>query len=261
MAGFPTPRHRIAVALSVAGLLAVGCGDDPEPAAMTAPPPGGDQSHPSTLLALGDSYTVGESVPFASSWPCQLADSLAAENTPLASIDILAETGWTTRDLLDGLRLWRADAEVPVTFGLVAVMIGVNDQFHGSEHGLFAATMDTLIALSLELAGGSPERVLGFSIPDYGRTPVGMAFDPERIEADIDRFNEILRQKYAGAGITMLDVTALSRQCGDEPGLVARDGLHFSGEMYCRWVEMMLPHVRHALGIAPAPRSAAVRSR
>ncbi len=103
----------------------------------------------------------------------------------------------------------------------------------------------------MDLAGGAPERGLGFSIPDYGVTPVGEMFGSARIAREIDAYNVILTRKYSERGIVMLDVTTLSRQVDDEPQLVAKDGLHYSREMYARWVSLMLANVRNGLMITP----------
>jgi len=46
----------------------------------------------------------------------------------------------------------------------------------------------------------------------------------------------------------MIDITPLSLLAENEPLLVARDGLHYSREMYRRWVALMFPAVRTSLG-------------
>ena len=54
-------------------------------------------------LALGDSYTIGESVDEKYSWPIQLKFNLlnSDSNASLDSVRIIAKTGWTTSDLLN----------------------------------------------------------------------------------------------------------------------------------------------------------------
>ncbi len=56
-----------------------------------------------TYLALGDSYTIGHSLPAAERYPNQLADSLAKNATILSPVDIVAKTGWTTDELDAGI--------------------------------------------------------------------------------------------------------------------------------------------------------------
>ena len=204
------------------------------------------------VLALGDSYTVGHSLPTEWSWPYQLADTLAAAGDSLDSLEVIAQTGWTTGDLLEATRdSLASDGFTRESYGLGTLMIGVNNQFQGLEPTVVEADMDTLIDLALDLVEGDPGRVLGFSIPDYGVTPVGEMFDPARIAVEIDAYNVILARKYEEQGIVMLDVTTLSRLADVEPQLVARDGLHYSREMYARWVSLMLPEVRNVLGDPP----------
>ncbi len=237
-------RQSVIILLLIASLAAwFGCSQDSAvPEAQSAP------ESPPTLLALGDSYTVGHSLPAQWCWPLQLADSLAAGGDTLRAVDVVAETGWTTRDLLDAVRDRLAGGGLrPDSYGLVTLMIGVNNQFQGLDPAVFEAEVDTLIALAIEQAGGDPARVLGFSIPDYGVTPVGELFGPDRIAAEIEAYNAVLARNFAEQGVVMIDITPLSRQAAAEPVLVARDGLHYSGEMYARWVSLMLPEVRRAL--------------
>src|SRR5215207_7785261 len=57
------------------------------------------------FLALGDSYTIGESVAEKERWPIQLADSLLArgiECTPPPRI--IATTGWRTDQLKTAIK-------------------------------------------------------------------------------------------------------------------------------------------------------------
>ena len=50
-----------------------------------------------SYLALGDSYTIGESVKQAESFPYQLQSLLKGKNIGVANPKIIAVTGWTTR--------------------------------------------------------------------------------------------------------------------------------------------------------------------
>jgi lysophospholipase L1-like esterase len=47
-----------------------------------------------------------------------------------------------------------------------------------------------------------------------------------------------------------VDITPASRQVGNNPGLVAGDGLHPSAEMYSLWVDEIYDTVLKALGEA-----------
>ena len=56
------------------------------------------------MLALGDSYTIGESVDESHRWPVQFADMLKSIGHSVKYLDIVAHTGWTTLDLKEGLK-------------------------------------------------------------------------------------------------------------------------------------------------------------
>ena len=200
------------------------------------------------LLALGDSYTVGHGLPEAWSWPAQLADTLAAQGEPLRRRDVVAGTGWTARDLLDALRDSLNSGRLgDSSYEVVTVMIGVNNQFQGLPTAAFAAELDTLLAVATWLAGGDGGRVVGFTIPNYGLTPVGALYGTARVTAEIAEFNRILGGVMASRGIPVIDITTSCDAVMDEGGLVARDGLHYSREMYRRWVVLMGPEIERCL--------------
>lgn len=56
-----------------------------------------------TYLALGDSYTIGEGVDPEQSFPYQLVSRLNESGVKTLKPEIVAVTGWTTRDLLRGI--------------------------------------------------------------------------------------------------------------------------------------------------------------
>jgi len=56
-----------------------------------------------TYLALGDSYTIGEAVPQAQSFPYQLNTLLSAASFKVHAPEIIATTGWTTDDLIQAI--------------------------------------------------------------------------------------------------------------------------------------------------------------
>jgi lysophospholipase L1-like esterase len=227
----------------VLALALGGCGDDaavpfrPDPQPVPTADPG------ARVLALGDSYTEGRSVRIDLSWPFQLADSLAAGGDTLQDNTQIALTGWTTGDLIAAVE--RARLAPP--YDLVTLMIGVNNQYRGQELAVFEREFPQLVHTAVALAGDDPRRVLTFSVPDYGVTPVGGFFDGRTIAREIDLYNTTGRAIADSLGVAWLDITPLSRTAADDPALVARDGLHFSAAMYARWVAFMLPQVRGVL--------------
>jgi len=189
------------------------------------------------FLALGDSYTIGESVSTEERWPAQFSQALREQGVESVDVQIIARTGWTTTDLQYSLA--RIDPKGP--FELVSLLIGVNDQFQGRSQELYRREFRELLEQAVMLAGGEPERVLVLSIPDWGVTPFADGRDTAGIAVEIDAFNLINRIESLQMGVHYVDVTGISREALNDPLLLANDGLHPSGEMYRRWVEVILP--------------------
>src|SRR5688500_11779610 len=57
------------------------------------------KNSPVRFLALGDSYTIGESVAEVQRWPIQLADALRKKGYTCERPEIIAVTGWRTDQL------------------------------------------------------------------------------------------------------------------------------------------------------------------
>jgi lysophospholipase L1-like esterase len=204
-------------------------------------------SRPPRLLALGDSYTSGQGVDPADRWPVQLAALLSRHGIPFAPPVIVARTGWTTADLLSAL-----DREAPRgPFALVALQIGVNDQYRGERpDAAYRDRFHRLLARAIAAAGGEPGQVLVLSIPDWGASP----FAQERgrtatadIATAIDRFNAVNREETARAGARWVDVTEESRAAAGDPAAFAADGLHPSAEQYGAWAHIALDPALAAL--------------
>ena len=201
---------------------------------------------PFRYLALGDSYTIGESVDAHERWPNQLATLLS----PLlggsrrdVEISIIARTGWTTQELWDGIQVTKL--ELP--YDLVSLLIGVNNQYRGYDIQEYRQQFVFLLKKSIEYTGSDTSRVIVLSIPDWGVTPFAADRDREQIAQEIDAFNAINREETEKAGAHYIDITPISRQAVDDPSLIAADGLHPSGKMYAEWAKLVLPVVLEAI--------------
>ncbi len=199
-------------------------------------------TRPPRLLALGDSYTVGEGVPEAGRWPVQLARRLAAEGVMLAPPHIIAATGWTT----DALSAAMDAAQLTPGVDLVTLLIGVNNQYRGRSAAEYIVQFGQLLARAVALAGGRPGRVVVVSIPDWGVTRFARehGHDAAAIGATLDRFNALAQATTEAAGAAFIDITDLSRKHSDE---LADDGLHPDARQYARWVERIAPAAHRAL--------------
>jgi lysophospholipase L1-like esterase len=206
-----------------------------------------DEMRPDTLsfLALGDSYTIGESVDSALRWPVQLSRRLRGAGIPIADPVVLARTGWTTDELAAAM-----DAAGPLgTYDLVSLLIGVNDQYRGRGPEEYRGQFSELLDRAIGLAGGRPNGVLVLSIPDWGVMPFAAGRNREAIAGEIDAFNAVNLRESRRRGVHYLDVTAISREAGTDSSLVAGDGLHPSGAQYTRWVHAALSVAEGILGL------------
>jgi undecaprenyl-diphosphatase len=175
-------------------------------------------------LALGDSYTIGESVAPSERFPVQLAEALR-----LGEPQIIAKTGWTTDELNAAI-----DAANPSgPFELVTLLIGVNNQYRGRDAEQYRGEFAGLLQRAIGFAGGDPKKVIVVSIPDWGVTPFAEGRDRAKIATEIDRYNAVNREEALRAGARYVDITPISR--GNDPALVAADGLHPSGKQYAEW--------------------------
>jgi lysophospholipase L1-like esterase len=194
-----------------------------------------------SYLALGDSYTVGESVAAEDRYPAQVMRALCTEGYSCGEQpDIIATTGWTTGDLL------RAMAAVkPATgYQAVSLLIGVNDQYQGLSQSGYRKEFAELLKKAIALAGNKPAHVLVLSVPDYSVTPFAQYRDTAYIARQIDSFNLINSSISAEYHVNYLDVTAESRRAAVDRSLIASDGLHFSGKEYGIWANLMMPVMR-----------------
>ncbi|APG60075.1 SGNH/GDSL hydrolase family protein [Christiangramia salexigens] len=197
------------------------------------------QSAEFSYLALGDSYTIGESVLETERWPVQLAEELRKRNYKLAAPKIIAKTGWTTEDLLRGIE---NELDVQRDFDLVSILIGVNNQYQGRSISEYEEELRRVFRKAINHSKTGEKGVFAVSIPDYGYTPFG-ASNQEKISKEIDQFNAVFKKVAQDFNIEFYNITPISREAGNNPDLIASDGLHPSGLMYDRWVDYFVNQV------------------
>ena len=197
-------------------------------------------TQPIQYLALGDSYTIGQSVDTSDRWPIQLDAKLKDEGFTVERTDIIAQTGWKTSDLLNAIE----DTNLE-DYNLISLSIGVNNQFSGIPFEVYTSEFDELLGRIIDAAGVS--RVFIVSIPDYGVTPFG-SNNSETISQELDEYNEYARLKCDTLNIPYINITEISRVLGASEGALASDNLHPSGTQYALWVDEMIPTVRELVG-------------
>jgi lysophospholipase L1-like esterase len=184
-----------------------------------------------SYLALGDSYTIGESVPVYENFPYQLVQLLRARGLAFHAPEIVAKTGWTTDELQAGIN----QTKFLSSYDLVTLLIGVNNQYRGRTTENYAPEFESLLKQSIAFAGGKKERVVVLSIPDWGATPYAEGRDPAKIAREIDAYNAVNKRISQQYGVHYVDITPGTREAIQDKSLVARDGLHPSGKDYARW--------------------------
>jgi lysophospholipase L1-like esterase len=193
-----------------------------------------------SYLALGDSYTIGQSVAVSDRYPVQTVKLLRPDSLDYSDPEIIATTGWTTADLLTAMQ----NTKFNHTYHVVTLLIGVNNQYQGRSRGEYSLEFTELVKRSITLAGGYPTHVIVLSIPDYSVTPFAQGLNTTNIAAQIDSFNAVNKMISQAYKLRYLDITGESRKAATDPTLIASDGLHFSGKEYGVWAGLLEPLIK-----------------
>ena len=188
-----------------------------------------------SYLALGDSYTIGESLPLEDNFPHQTVALLRKKGISITAPEIVAKTGWTTDELMDSI----TKRSLKSNYDYVSLLIGVNNQYRGRDIATYQKEFEQLLLQAIQFAGGTPEHVFVLSIPDWGATPFAEGRDSEKIEREIDQFNAAnlkIAQQYK---VHYLEITVGTREAKQDLSLVAEDKLHPSKKEYARWADKL----------------------
>ena len=182
-----------------------------------------------TFLALGDSYTIGESVDEKDRWSRQLIDLLKIKFN-FTKHDIVARTGWTTSELTQAI-----EAEKLIDrYEMVSLLIGVNNQYRGQSLDSYRVEFRDLLNPSIKFAKNDAKKVIVLSIPDWGKTPFAIGQDTQKIASEIDAFNNVAKEECKKLNIVFINITEITRKNTDAL-MFAIDGLHYSGKMHRLW--------------------------
>ncbi|MCX8020308.1 MAG: SGNH/GDSL hydrolase family protein [Chitinophagaceae bacterium] len=190
------------------------------------------------LLALGDSYTVGEGVAPEDNFPSQLATLLKEKKIHLI-LTRIAKTGWTTDELAQAIQEAEERHELSDIYDFVTLLIGVNNQYRNRSLEHYRQEFEKLLQKALSYVQEIPERITVLSIPDWSVTPFAEGKNRLQIAKEIDEFNAVnysLALKYK---TNYLDITSWSREAAQKPELLTTDGLHPSAIEYKRWAEKL----------------------
>lgn len=198
-------------------------------------------------LALGDSYTIGQSVCETCRFPEQLKTILKATypQTNL-SLKVIARTGWTTSNLITAINNENPDSN----YDLVTLLIGVNNQYQGKDFSVYEKEFPVLLNKAIALAKGDKKNVIVLSIPDYAYTPFASNYGEAnrmKISTEINQYNTFAENTCAKNGVSFISITDITRQGLSNRNLVAPDGLHPSETAYKMFIDRIFPKVKMIL--------------
>jgi len=185
------------------------------------------------ILCLGDSYTIGEGVPFQQNYPHQLANLLAVENYTIEELSIVATTGWTTDELIGPMEMQIKKNH----YDWVTLLIGVNNQYRGRSVAEYEVHFAYLLNRAIYFAQGNAQQVIVLSIPDWGMTPFNKERNKAEVSAAIDEYNAINKKLALQANANYIDITPSTRTNATNAEFLAIDGLHPSGKEYEVWAK------------------------
>ena len=194
-----------------------------------------------SFLALGDSYTIGESVSSSERFPAQTADLLKTMGIPMGTPQYIAQTGWTSQDLQNAIKR----SSLLTEYKVVSLLIGVNDQYQGLDTAAYRKRFTQLLEQAIQLTGNRAKNVFVLSIPDYGVTPFGGG--SKRISKEIDDFNAINKEVTLAHNVAYVDITPTSRLAANDQSLTANDGLHPSAKQYQQWARKLAEVMQYVL--------------
>lgn len=196
--------------------------------------------HHYTYLALGDSYTIGESVPLHESFPYQAVQLLRKSGLLFHAPEIVARTGWTSFELAEHL----LHTKLNDAYDFVTLLIGVNNQYRGLSMADFSNDFSFLLRKALHFTAGDASRVIVLSIPDWGVTPFAKDRDTHLISKEIDAFNQVCETAAGEMHVHFINITPATRNAIDDTSLLAADLLHYSGKAHLEWAEEVADIIR-----------------
>ena len=196
-----------------------------------------------SLLCLGDSYTIGESVEANENFPRQLVRLLNSDGYNFNAPEIIAMTGWTTDELEHAIER----SQLKDSFDFVTLLAGVNDQYRGRKVEEYNRRFESVLKRAIQFANGQSSRVMVLSIPDWGVTPFAKDLNSQKIAQQINSYNAVNKQVALDHKVEYIDITSSTREAISDPGLVAPDGLHPSAKEYAKWAAKIYLAIKEQL--------------
>ncbi|MFN4007089.1 MAG: SGNH/GDSL hydrolase family protein [Chitinophagaceae bacterium] len=197
--------------------------------------------HPLRILCLGDSYTIGESVPLHQGFPYQLVQQLRKVQITCYAPEIVAKTGWTSGELLAHLE---QHTYLPM-YDYITLLIGVNNQYRGNSIDIYRKEFEILLQKALHWANQQPKQVFVLSIPDWAQTPFAKPEQRETISKGIDAFNAVNQSLATAYKVHYVNITIGTRNALTDKTILAEDQLHYSGTEHARWANAVATIIAH----------------
>jgi lysophospholipase L1-like esterase len=193
-----------------------------------------------SYLALGDSYTIGESVPSVDNFPNQTVTLLKSSGFDFKTAEIVAKTGWTTDELQNSIN----NHSFTPPYDIVTLLIGVNNQYRGRSVDNYDPEFENLLKQAIQFAGNKADHVIVLSIPDWSITPFASGRDRDQIAREIDAYNAANKAIAEQYKVQYIDITPWTREAATDLSLLAPDGLHPSAKEYKRWAEKLSDKIK-----------------
>ncbi|MEO6720023.1 MAG: GDSL-type esterase/lipase family protein [Ferruginibacter sp.] len=188
-----------------------------------------------SYLALGDSYTIGEQVSLAKSFPYQTVQWLRKAGYNFHAPEIIATTGWITDELKHAID----ETFLLNSYDFVSLLVGVNNQFRSRSVDEFRTHFRLLLEWAIQRANEIAGRVIVLSIPDWSVTPFAADRDRKIISKEISTYNFICQAEAEYFHTGFVDITTVQSMDGSKDEFLAPDKLHPSGEEYAKWAELL----------------------
>ena len=196
-----------------------------------------------SLLTLGDSYTIGESVLSQENFPNQTVKLLKKDGYEFDSPEIIAKTGWTTDELQNAIN----EQTFLPKYDFVTLLIGVNNQYRGRTLENYKSEFENLLIQAIQFAGNVTSHVIVLSIPDWGSTPFAEGRDRKQITKEIDEYNAVNKMIADKFKVHYINITSGTKEAAMDNSLLAADGLHPSAEEYQRWAKKLAAVIKNQL--------------
>jgi lysophospholipase L1-like esterase len=187
------------------------------------------------ILALGDSYTIGEKVQEELNFPNQTKTLLQKAGKEVSELQVIAATGWTTEELIGPMETQVKQSD----FDWVTLLIGVNNQYRGRSVDEYEIHFKYLCSRALSYANNKSNRVVVLSIPDWGMTPFNTERDKVLTSKAIDEYNEVNKRIATQFGFHYIDITPSTRAHAQDTHYLAEDKLHPSQHEYSIWAQQV----------------------